>query len=148
MWTYYSRLLRSRQRRIDGGVGEEPIGDISSNKAWIGLTLRPSERWFATLLGRGEGRRSTVSTNPIPSLPGYAVADLNLGCRALSLEWGLKVQNLLDRRYAHPGIRDAGAGDTPGAFNGQGEWVGSRSYYSSLLPQPGRQFLLTLKFNY
>lgn len=34
-------------------------------------------------------------------------------------------------------------GVTPGTWDAQGVWLGSGSFFSSLLPQPGRVFSLT-----
>ena len=61
----------------------------------------------------------------------------------------VRVKNLLDSAYADPGIRDASAGVRPGAFDPvTGVWRGSAGYYSSLLPQPGRSLLVTLRLEF
>ena len=60
----------------------------------------------------------------------------------------LRVDNVLDERYSHPGIRTADSGNTPGAWTAPGVWDGSDGWYSSRLPQPGRRLLLTLGLDY
>jgi hypothetical protein len=59
----------------------------------------------------------------------------------------LRVANLTDKAYFQPGLRDAGAGTTPGGYTGR-VYSGSQSSYNSLLSQPGRsvQFSVTLRF--
>jgi hypothetical protein len=59
----------------------------------------------------------------------------------------LDIFNVLDLHYSHPGVRSANAGDTPGYFDDGGVWHGSTGYDSSRLPQPGRAFLLSLRFD-
>jgi hypothetical protein len=41
-------------------------------------------------------------------------------------------------------VRDAAAGATPGFFDDAGAWHGAHSFFSSLLPQPGREVGLVL----
>jgi outer membrane receptor protein involved in Fe transport len=53
------------------------------------------------------------------------------------VELSLAVNNLWDEDYYHPGVVDGGAGEDTTAA--------SLSWYSSRLPQPGRNLLLTLK---
>ena len=44
-------------------------------------------------------------------------------------------------------LRDAGAGLTPGVWDGA-TYSGSRNYYNSLIPQPGRSVQLSLTLTY
>jgi len=61
---------------------------------------------------------------------------------------GLHVKNILDSQYFHPGIRAANSGVTPGVRAEDGSWQGSRGWSNSLLPQPGRQVLMTLEVSH
>ena len=58
----------------------------------------------------------------------------------------LKVYNILDKLYFHPGIKSADAGETAGYWNGN-VWYGSQGWLSSKLPQPHRYFMLSLILN-
>jgi hypothetical protein len=63
-----------------------------------------------------------------------------------SVAVSLKVQNLLDSEYYHPGISTADAGENPDnageSLNESGGW------YSSLLPQPTRTVTLSITLDY
>jgi outer membrane receptor protein involved in Fe transport len=88
-----------------------------------------------------------VESNPVRKVAGFTTADAllrwdDIFLRGVSLSLG--IENLFDRRYAHPGVRDANAGVDPGAFDSNGQWAGSHGFYSSLLPQPGRSIALNL----
>lgn len=148
VWAWYSRLFRAED--LASYTGQEVAtrsGDLADDKVWVGTTVTFNPRLTATLTGRIIGRRPTVLSNPIREVPGYATVDLavsakDVGWKGLGLS--LRVANLADRAYNHPGLRDAGAGDRPGGFDAQGRWTGSGSYYNSLLPQPGRSIQLTV----
>jgi outer membrane receptor protein involved in Fe transport len=85
--------------------------------------------------------RPTLVTNPIDEVDSYLVANLHLRLRKLlgrdGVELSLAVNNLFDQEYYHPGVIDAGAGEDVSQE--------SLSWYSSRLPQPGRNFTATLK---
>lgn len=126
-------------------------GDLAENKLLFGTTLSLDSHFDATLLGRGIGHRITVLSNPVREVPGYATFDLSLNLHGLAwkgLGASLRVANLTDKAYFEPGLRDAGAGITPGYFDPGGTWIGSKSYYNSLLPQPGREVQLTVTVDF
>ena len=84
-------------------------------------------------------------------MDGYGTLDLALHWKDFwtkGLGLSLRVANLLDKAYFHPGLRDAGAGIVPGGFISPGVWRGSGSYYNSLLPQPGRAVEFTLNLDF
>jgi outer membrane receptor protein involved in Fe transport len=56
-----------------------------------------------------------------------------------SMGVSLRAANLLDKTYFDPGLRSAGAGIVPG---------GSKDYYNSLLPQPGRSLQFSVTFSF
>jgi hypothetical protein len=126
-------------------------GDLADHKFWGGATLNWGDRFTATLLARTVGPRPTVLSNPVRGVPGFTTLDLALEARDFGwkgLGLSLRVANLADRRTFHPGLRDAGAGTTPGGFDAAGRWSGSASYYNSLLPQPGRSIQVSLSLAY
>ncbi|HJW09103.1 MAG TPA: TonB-dependent receptor [Holophagaceae bacterium] len=152
LWGYYSHYFSAEdQHDTPAGTVDMRSGDLADNKIWLGTTLVWNDHFNATMLGRLIGSRRTVASNPVGEVGGYGSLDLALNARNLwikGLGASLRVANLADRAYFEPGLRDAGAGTTPGGFDATGTWSGSRSYYNSLLPQPGRsiQFSVTLDF--
>jgi len=152
LWGYYSRYFHAVDRLSTPAPMEVPSGDLAWNKLLFGTTVVFNSRFDATLLARYIGRRETVPTNPVDEVGGYATLDLNVDVRDIGwkgLNAALRVANLANRAYDQPGLRDAGAGTTPGGFTGPGgAWVGSQSYYNSLLPQPGRSIQVSLFFDF
>jgi len=146
LWAYYSYIW-SEELTFDAADQEvkAPIGDLATHKAWLGGTVRRGP-YLGTLRSRMVADRATVATNPVREIGGYAVVDATLGVDHLvgePLSLRLRVDNLLDTGYSHPGIRTADSGETPGAMVG-GVWTGSAGYYNSRLPQPGRTLWVTL----
>lgn len=148
VWGWYSRVLSAEDIAVHTGQAMSTrSGDLADHKLLAGATLLFARRWSATLTGRAIGPRPTVASNPVRRVPGYATFDFVLSARNLGrkgLGAALRIANLTDRAYFHPGLRDAGAGERPGGFDSQGRWQGSGSYYNSLLPQPGRAIQVTL----
>ncbi len=146
LWGYYSRILTANERKVDAlgaDLGTEPVGDLARNKVHLGVTALVGRRLTATLLGRAIGPRDTVTSNPVRRVPGYATFDAYVRYdfpTAFGLSIG--VTNLTNRAYFEPGVRDASAGTAPGFFDANGLWHGSGGYFNSLLPQPGRQFIV------
>ncbi|MFC1853768.1 TonB-dependent receptor plug domain-containing protein [candidate division CSSED10-310 bacterium] len=153
IWAYYSHVFKADETKFSEGieVGTGDIGDLADNKFWLGTTVGVKDYLLATFRGRYIGERQTVETNPIKSVAAFFTADLNLmfwDFLVKGIGMSLTVNNLFDEEYYHPGIRDAGAGDTPGFFDEDAVWHGSGSYYNSLLPQPGRSVVLSLHLRY
>jgi outer membrane receptor for ferrienterochelin and colicins len=153
LWGFYS-FADTRERKFDDNsepAGEGDIGDIADHKIYLGATGTWENDLSATLRGRFVGARKTVDTNPIPKVGSYVTADLNIHHRSLLHEGvgvALKVTNLFAAEYFHPGIRDANAGESPGIWDEDGLWQGSTGWSNSLLPQPGRQVVLSLVLSY
>jgi outer membrane receptor protein involved in Fe transport len=144
-WLYLSHLL-SADEAAQGN--DERIGDLADHKIMFGTTARWHRNYSATLRGRYIGERETVVTNPVHRIGGFTTLDGSLNIdRIANTPLGLQiaVHNLTDTQYFHPGIRDASAGIEPGTFDSTGEWHGSNGYFSSLLPQPGRSVLVSLR---
>jgi outer membrane receptor for ferrienterochelin and colicins len=145
VWGFWSGILRADEDTPEGG--ETRIGDLARHQVHLGLALE-ARGLGAALRGRHVGSRDTVHTNPIREVPAYGSLDVTLSRRDLGvpgLDLVLKLTNALDEEAFHPGVRDAEAGPGPGRFLPDGSWEGSRGYYSSLLPQPGRAALLMLR---
>ena len=150
LWGYYSRYFRAEDiTETPTGTLRTRSGDLADNKVWLGTTVSLDSRFNGTLLARVVGSRPTVLSNPVREVDSYGTLDLILNARDLwrkGLGLSLRCANLTDKAYFQPGLRDAGAGTTPGGFNAAGAWVGSGSYYNSLLPQPGRSVQLSVTF--
>ncbi len=87
-------------------------------------------------------------TNPVRRVGGFTTLDgaLNIDrIHGAAIGLQIAVHNLTDSEYFHPGVRDASAGTEPGKFDSAGAWRGSNGYFSSLLPQPGRSILVSLR---
>ena len=139
-WAYYSRYFRAWERATPDAP-KLPIGDLALDKVWAGFTVEQGPI-TGTLLGRWVGQRVTVPTNPIPTIPAFLVIDANLIVNNVIAEGasiGVRVANLLDAQYSHPGVAGADAGD-PQYVAGQ---VGSIGDFNSRMPQPRRALFAT-----
>ena len=151
-WIYYSYIDTEGDEIYDAALDvytRDRIGDIATHKVHFGVTCRPVRNITAVLLGRYIGPRPTVWSNPVDEIGDYVVVDLSLryeNIAATGLDVSLRIKNVTDREYEHPGSREANAGVTPGAFDGEATWQGSAGWYSSVLPQPGRQWYLSLGY--
>lgn len=123
-------------------------GDIAMHKLHAGLDMDVDERWSFSLRSRYFGSRATISTNPVREVGRYTVTDINAIHKIPGSPYqiSLAVTNLFDAHYDQPGVRSANAGDTPGYWDSNGIWQGSKGFYSSLLVQEGRGLLLTLDY--
>lgn len=167
LWGYYSHYFRTDEEKFQfdkaAGVfdhlGTGEIGDLAKNKLWAGFTLVFNDQFDFTLRGRYMGERRAVDTNvrndlpgsPVTVVPSYGTLDANVNLKWRKVGIALKVDNLLDKQYSHPGIRDASAGFVPGTFGTDNLTYSGGSgyhYYNSLLPQPGRSFKLSLNLTF
>ena len=152
VWAYYSAYLLAQEEviAVDGSSAMAQVGDLAQHKFFVGLTADVHRIFTATVLSRCLTSRKTVRTNPIKSVAGYCSVDANLRLRDFAVDgmWvSLRVTNLLDTEYAHPGIGSADSGTTPGRWVGE-RWEGSAGYFNSVLPQPGRAVGFHLGIDY
>lgn len=139
------------EENLDDGEGWKPTGNMAPIKVKAIVTGYFTKDLSLSLQNRWIDEIETVETNPIDKIDSYYVMDgfityKNLGVEGLSL--GLKVYNVLDAEYFHPGYRDASAGENFvfDADDHVDESIsGSEGWYNSRLPQPGRTFMLNLK---
>lgn len=149
LWAHLQRLLQAREREGEGAP-ERRIGDLADLKLHLGARAVFAHGLAASLRARVVGARPTVASNPAGEVDGFLTADAHVSWQGLRDRLGLsaRVTNLFDADYAHPGVRDASAGFAPGGFDANGVWRGSAGFYSSLLPQPGRAALLTVRVEF
>jgi outer membrane receptor for ferrienterochelin and colicins len=126
----------SGQPLVDGGgrrITELRVGDIAGHQANLGGNLRWGEKLNVNLrlnyVGpRPTGQGTTVPTNPYTSIASYVTGHLTLTwnevVRGASLR--LLINNLANRQYYDPGVREAG------------------QQYAARVPQPGRAFFLSV----
>lgn len=149
LWSYYSFITGDGDELYDPQNDRylmADIGNLATHKLHLGLTAVVNARVTASLRGRYIGQRNTVPTNPIPKVNGYFTLDGNF---EIHLQPGIAIsiagKNLFDTKYFLPGLREADSGDTPGYFDENGVWNGSRGWYNSLMPQPGRSLSILLR---
>lgn len=150
-WMYYSHLLGTKEGKVNPffatRMGEGGIGDLARNQFHAGVTATLRPNISGSLRARWIGARDTVDTNPVRRVPSYGTVDAFVRVDEIfksPLGFSIAIDNLTDRAYFHPGIRDANAGTTPGFFDENGVWQGSAGYFNSLLPQPGRTITLLM----
>ncbi len=155
LWSYPSFILAEEEEKFDGEgtkIGNDRIGDLAYIKLMGGVTAEFNEVISLNARFRYIGERKTVPTNPVATIDDYFVADLNLLIRNVieeNISFGVKVNNLLDEQYFHPGLQSADAGTTPGVWTANGlGWNGSQSWSNSLLPQPGRMVSFSMYFDF
>ena len=123
--------------------GETELGDIAPHKVGVGATLPVSRRWHVNLRGNFVGRRQVYSGNPLRAegrtIPPYFVLNGAVGYAHRMVTATLKVSNLLNKTYDHPGVEGAGSGDD---FS-----MRSMDFQNSLIPQPGRSFTVMVGLN-
>lgn len=158
IWCYFSTYLISEENIFDDNglkTGISGIGDLSKYKFYFGTTNHISKHFILNLRGRYKSPRIAVKTNitsrgNVRTIDGYFTLDGNLVYKNLfldGLDISLKVDNVLNTVYYHPGINWADAGTESGYWNQDNTWVGSRGWFNSVLPQPHRyvMFNITLK---
>jgi len=149
---YYSLILKEEEAKFDEKnqkTGMGYIGDLSHHKLHFGVTSHLSKQLLINLKGQFRGEADAVSTNPLKTIPSYFVVDGNLTWNdfaAKGIGISLKVTNILDTKYYHPGLRSADSGDSGGSWTGR-YWNGSGGWYNSLLPQPRRCIFFSINFN-
>ncbi len=120
-------------------------GDIANHKANLGINLPILSSWNINLRGSYVGQKGLYSTNPLRE-QGIKLDPYFLwhGTVSYSFEnYGVlafKVYNLFNEYYLHPGVEFAGGGNY--------YWERSLDYRNSLLPQPGRYFLINLTLTF
>lgn len=162
---YASYYLKTDEQTFDLGsqqqAGTEPIGDLAKFKLWAMLDWRYRDNRGIYLTARHIAARDTVVTNPVRRIPSYTVFDVNSHWTGLwqgRLDLSLRVLNIFNKTYFHPGIReaDSGAPELEPALLGQIgfsnddplAWQGSQGWYNSRLPQPERRAVLSMTVHF
>ena len=124
--------------------------DISNYTLHFGGYFNLNKAWQLNIRGRYYGDRNTVLTNELSKIKGYTTLDTNLIYKPQqypNLRVALGISNLFNQKYFHPGLRSASANNSNmGEVNDNGVWIGSESFYNAKIPQPAREFILTLSW--
>ena len=145
-WSHFTNSYNGIKRRYRDCI----VGDIAPLKLWAGVTVNPLRGVALNVLGRAASWRVTEASNPVWKLDPYAVFDASLTIQDIAiadLNLPLKVNNILNAHYLHPGYSLAEGGESPGYWDDE-DWNGSNGYRASTLPQPGRNYQILFIYNY
>jgi len=149
---YYSYIYGSGDEKYNSATDSYKagrIGDIAHHKVNAIATAYFTDKLTGSLRGRYVGERKTIDTNPVDKVADYVTLDFNLLYKVKeNLSFSLRVDNIFDEEYEHPGIRSADSGADPGYWDGGGSWHGSQGWFNSLVPQPGRTLWLSACYKF
>jgi len=165
VWTAYSSIIKQEEDILEETIdnngntvyvktGTGIIGDLSKHAIRFGSTVVLTDKINFTVLARYIGRRETVSTNPLGSIDPYFVTDVNIVFQDIlvkGLGFNIKVTNLLNTDYYHPGIKTGDASVDPGTgwtTDGNLIYNGSKGWFNSKLPQFQRFIMLNLSLKF
>lgn len=120
--------------RQNNGDGYFTVANIARHKANLGIDWSLGNGYHLHWMTNWVGRRKTVATNPLDSVPSYAASHLALQTGSFldgHLNVHLRVNNVFNERYVDPGHRSA---------NG--------IQYSPVSEQPGRHVLVQLRVDW
>ena len=124
--------------------GDTDLGDIAPHKVNFGLNMPVPQHWNVNLRANFASSRKLYSQNPLrgqgEDLDSYLVFNGAVSCSYRPFRATLKVTNLLDKEYFHPGVEQADSGNNFGER--------SLGFRNSLIPQPGRSLFLQLTMDY
>ncbi len=148
----YTKSESSQTYSHESGLWEQrtdDTGDIAPHKINFGVDLPVNDAFAINLKGNYASKRELYSRNPLrgngEELGSILTFDMNLTYDLGSAELALKIRNLFDKAYYHPGVEAANAGRHNGDFSFN---THSAGYQNSLLPQTGRNFLMALKWKF
>lgn len=143
-YTYTDPKYKKPVTASTTGRSSRRIGDIPTHKFNIGIGGKIFNILYLSVKNNFIGKRPTVVSNPIHEVATTNITNLhfsvNKSVKDLDFSISLIVNNLLDVDYYHPGMVDGSAGEDTSQE--------SLGWYSSRIPQPGRNFMLVLKTNF
>ena len=124
--------------------GDTDLGDIAPHKINAGVNVPAARYWNFNLRANFVSERKLYSQNPLrkrgETIDPYVVFNGAVSYSLEGFDITLKVANLLDHSYFHPGVEQADSGDD---FSAR-----SLGFRNSLIPQPGRSVMLRLSIDY
>ncbi len=124
-------------------------GDIAPHKVNFSVNIPYKQHWNFNIRGNWIAERELFSENPLrgehnnarsenTKVPSYVKWDANILYTQGNIEVGLKVDNIFEKTYYHPGVESAGSGDDFAVDND--------GFQNSLLPQvKERSYTLTVR---
>ena len=146
---FYSFTNVTSSTRFNHAAGEwedkdTDLGDIAPHKINAGINVPAGRHWNLNLRANFVSKRKLYSRNPLRArgrtLDPYIVLNGTVSYCLGGFDLTIKVGNILDHSYFHPGVEQADSGDD---FNAR-----SRGFRNSLIPQPGRSVMLGLSIDY
>ncbi len=124
--------------------GDAALGDIAPHKINLGINLPLGDAWNLNLRGNYVSSRELYLRNPLrgqgEKLDSYFVLNSAISYQYEPLTITLKVLNMLDKDYFHPGAESANAGND---FSQR-----SLGYINSVIPQAERSYWLQVKLGF
>lgn len=124
--------------------GDAILGDIAPHKFNIGLNLPLPNEWNFNLRGQFVSARTLYLRNPLrdqgKKINSYFTLNSALTYHYDPFDITLKVKNLLNEEYFHPGVELANSGND---FTQR-----AQGYQNSLIPQPGRSWWLNFRWRF
>lgn len=118
--------------------GRTFLGDIAPHKINIGFTLPLQRNLFLNIRSNIVSERTLYTRNPLRDkgrmLAAYHTMHTNLTYIYKIFRIGFRVNNIFNHHFLQPGVRSANGGDD---FTQR-----SKGFYNSLIPAPGRSFLV------
>jgi len=119
------------------------LGDIAPHKISTGINLPVSSDWNLNLRANWVASKKLYLRNPLRNdgrkNDSYLVFDFNMSYEFRAFTLVFKVKNLFDEQYYHSGLQQAESGDD---FSQR-----SKGWRNSLLPQTGRNFMLSVSIS-
>ncbi|MEW6981262.1 TonB-dependent receptor plug domain-containing protein [Colwelliaceae bacterium 6471] len=120
------------------------LGDIAPHKINASINLPVSDNWNVNIKANWVSSKELYLRNPLRDNGrknnAYMVLDANVIYQHSAFSLGFKVKNLFDKQYYNSGVEGAESGDD---FSQR-----SLGWRNSLIPQPGRNFMLTLSVEF
>ncbi|WP_086487197.1 TonB-dependent receptor domain-containing protein [Thioflexithrix psekupsensis] len=124
-------------------LGNADLGDIARHKWNLGFNVPFNAHWNFNIRANYVGSRELYLRNPLRQsrqIDAYFLLNSALTYHYDPFSVTLKVLNLLDKEYLHPGGETASSGDD---FSQR-----SLGYQNSLIPQEGRSFWLNAQWRF
>lgn len=155
----------NNQITVDDGIDDnvcrsinEDLGDIAPHKVNLGVNIPFNSRFNFNVRANFVSERELYLRNPLRdqgvTISDYLVLNANMGIKYEYFTINLKVNNLLNEEYFHPGIVAANSGDVSYDAQGNlaryanGNLVRSQGFNSSLLPQVERKFSVIISSSF
>lgn len=144
-------IASCQQTALDHSLSYDPcsdlnvnLGDIAPHKINAGINVPIGSDWNINLRTNWVDTKALYVRNPLRNKgrknSGYIVFNANIIYDFRPFSLALKVKNIFDKDYYHSGVEGGESGDD---FTRR-----SQGWRSSLIPQAGRNFMLTMSMTF